>query len=87
MATDWMQQQISRLLAEAADAISRLDWETVSQRARAVIALDPENVDGLALLAAAQRASGTAPPSSGVSAPPQQAPPGQPTSFSNGRFS
>ena len=58
MATEWIQNQISRLLEEAARGVSKLDWELVRDRAQAALALDPENADGLALLAAAERALG-----------------------------
>ena len=58
MATEWIQNQISRLLEEAARGVSELEWELVRDRAQAALALDPENADGLALVAAAERALG-----------------------------
>ena len=51
MASDRLQRQIERLLDEAEEAISRFDWEALLQRAQAVLAMDPENRDGLAFLA------------------------------------
>lgn len=58
MASERIQRQVERLLDEADGAIARFDWETVSRYAQAVIALAPDNVDGVALLAAASRALG-----------------------------
>ena len=49
VATDFVQRQINRLLEQAGEAIVQLDWQVVNQRAQAVLALDPENADGLAL--------------------------------------
>ena len=92
MASEFVQRQINRLLEEAGEAISQLDWQVVNQRAQAVLALEPENVDGIALLAAAERALG-----SSITTPSVQSLPGssavaptttndQPTSFANGRY-
>ena len=50
MATEWLKGQIDLLLQGAAEAISRYDWEAVRQSAQAVLALDPDNSDGLGLL-------------------------------------
>ena len=50
-----------RLLDEADQAIARYDWEAVLQAAQAVLAIDPENGDGLAFLATVERALGLAP--------------------------
>ena len=55
MTNQWMNQQIQRFLDEAAEAISRLDWQTAYERAQAVLGLDPENADGLALRGATER--------------------------------
>ena len=55
MTSEIIQRQIKRLLAEAEEAIEKFDWETVHQRARTVIGLAPDNVDGVALLDAANR--------------------------------
>ena len=94
MATERLQRQIERLLDEAEEAVSKLDWPSVRDRAQAVLAFDPENQDAKGFLAAAERTLGdpgaatTAPdastPSMGdASSPPSTA---QPTSFANGRY-
>ncbi len=76
MASDRLLRQIERLLDEAEEAISRFDWESLLQRAQAVLAMDPENRDALAFLATAERALGTAAsllliqPSTSTSPPP-----------------
>ena len=63
MTSERIQRQIDRLLDEAEEGISRFDWESVRQCAQAVLALDPGNSDGAAMLAAANRALGeTSPP-------------------------
>ena len=41
MATDWTTSQIQVFLLEATEAMKALDWETVSQRAQAILALAP----------------------------------------------
>ena len=58
MASDRRTRRIERLLDEAEDAVSKLDWETVRGRAQAVLAFDPENADALDLLTGAERALG-----------------------------
>ena len=60
MASERVQRQIDRLLDEAEDASSGQDWETVQARAQHVLTFEPENPDGLAFLAAAERALGVA---------------------------
>ena len=55
MTSDIIQRQIARLLQEAEEAIARVDWEVVRQSAEALLVLDPDNTDGLALMAAAER--------------------------------
>lgn len=57
MATERLQRRIERLLDEAEDALSELDWPVVRLRVQAVLSLDPSNPDALALLAAADRSS------------------------------
>ncbi len=88
MATERLQRRIEQFLDEAEGAVARLDWAVVRDRARAVLGLDQENEDGLALLAAAERelgeTSSSAPATSISSAP--AAPSDQPTSFANGRY-
>ena len=58
MPSERIQRQIDTLLDEVDDAMRQLDWQTVTQRARAVLAFDSENEDALAYLAAAEKASG-----------------------------
>ena len=59
MASERVQRQIERLLDEAEEASSKRNWEVVRDRAEHVLTFDPNNPDGLALLAAAQRALGS----------------------------
>ena len=68
MPSERILRQIDRLLDEADAAISKFDWESVCQCAQAVLALDPANSDGAAILAAANRALGETSPASSVSA-------------------
>jgi len=92
MASDRLQRRLERLLDEAEEAITQLDWRVVHDRAQAVLAIDPENSDGLAFLATAERAlanSTPRPTGQPVTTPPtptQFATPDQPTSFANGRY-
>ena len=89
MASERVQRQTDRLLDEAEEAVSRLDWETVRDRSRAILAFDPDNADGLAFLAAAERGLGQMPESSPVEAS-QEGSPGPlydvPTSFADGKY-
>jgi serine/threonine protein kinase len=86
MASDRRTRRIERLLDEAEQAVSNLDW------AQAVLAFDPNNGDALDLLNGAERALGvsTPPPPSqlSTSATPstQSALPIDPSSFANGRY-
>ena len=50
------QRQIDRLLDQAEEAIAALRWQEVRDRARAVLALAPENPDAQNYLTAAERA-------------------------------
>ena len=92
MASDRRTRRIERLLDEAEQAVSNLDWQTVLDRAQAVLAFDPNNGDALDLLNGAERALGvsTPPPPSqlSTSATPstQSALPIDPSSFANGRY-
>jgi tetratricopeptide (TPR) repeat protein len=90
MATERLKRQIERLLDEAEQAVSQLNWRVVKARAEAVLAFDPGNGDAQAFLAAADRALETAggplpetPPLSLSTAAVSSA---QPTSFANGRY-
>ena len=90
MASERSQRRIERLLDEADEAVTQLDWGTVRDRATAVIALDPDNNDAHTLLAAAERAlSGHGALSSAqpaASPPTPVSPSAQPTSFANDRY-
>ena len=84
MASERTQRQIDRLLDQAEEAITSEDWYTVASRARAVLALDPENSDGLNYLAAADRALTTSGPI--PQGQPEPSRTDQPTSFANDRY-
>mgnify|MGYP001353383815 CR=1 FL=1 len=62
MASDRIQRRIDSLLDEADQAISQSDWAAVRDRAQNVLALDPDNSDANAFIAAADRAQGSASP-------------------------
>ena len=85
-----IQRQIDRLLDEAEEAASELDWAVVRDRATAVLAYQSENPDALAHLAAAEKAleSVVRPsPTATVTVQPPSAPTEpQPTSFADGRY-
>ena len=85
MPSERVQRQIGLLLDEAEQAITDLDWNVVSDRVQAVLALDPDNPDAHAYEEAAQRA-GVGPKS--VPSTPLQEPvlETQPTSFARGRY-
>ena len=87
MATERLQRRIESLLDEADEAIAKSDWALVRDRAHNVLALDPDNPDAQALVAAAGRAQSS--PSQSRSESPEFSPlVGQPhpTSFANGRY-
>ena len=90
MASERSRRRIERLLDEADEAVTSLDWETVSARVTAVLALEPDNAEAHTLLAAVERAVGGSlaavhlPPASSSAIP--TIPTGQPTSFANGRY-
>jgi len=88
MVSDRGKRRIERLLDEADEAVSKLDWETVRDRAQAALVFDSENPDALELLSGAEKALGSLAPSPSVEpavAPPVEAP-SQPTSFASGRY-
>ena len=58
MATERLRRRIEHLLDEAEEAISQHDWDVVRGHAQSVLALDPDNPDGVALIEAAERATG-----------------------------
>ena len=56
MVSERIQRQIDRFLDEAEEAVTQGDWAVAEDRARKVLALDPENSDALTYVAAADRA-------------------------------
>ena len=88
MATERLRKRIEHLLDEAEEAISQHDWEVVRGHAQSVLALDPGNPDGIALIEAAERAvrasddSVANPPASPITARVLD----HPTSFASGRY-
>ena len=51
-------QQIQRLIIDAQQAVNHLNWQTVLRLAQNILALDPVDLNGLALRAAAYRGLG-----------------------------
>src|SRR5439155_17681406 len=91
MATERVQRHIDRLLTDAEDAIAGSDWILARGRAHQVLALDPQNQDAAAYLAAADRANleDVALPPPGVlkrASPPSPKTFTQPTFFCEGRY-
>ncbi|MEE9324565.1 MAG: protein kinase, partial [Dehalococcoidia bacterium] len=93
MASDRIQRQVERLLDKAEDAVAKRNWAVVRDLAQDVLALDPENPDGLAFVAAAERAlrgSATLQSPEDIAAPADtQAPEPElsaPTSFADARY-
>ena len=92
MASERLQRHIERLLDEADQAIVQRQWDVVRERAQDILAIDPENSDGLAFLASAERALEVSTPASPTGQAPASPPiastptPSQPTSFADGRY-
>ena len=91
MASERVQRTINNLLDEAEEAVSRSDWAVVQDRARNVLAFDPDNQDAAAFMAAADRAlQDTIPQPTGEPPDPRPAAsaptPAQPSSFASGRY-
>ena len=92
MASERIQRQIDRFLDDAEEAVTQGNWTVAEDRARKVLALDPENSDALTYVAASNRAlHDSAPPT--TSEPTAPTPPtaadttsAQPTSFADGRY-
>ena len=55
MPSERIQRQIDRILDEAEAALAKYDWESVTQHALAVQALDANNEDAQTYLEAAKR--------------------------------
>ncbi len=62
MASDRLQLQTEHLPDEAVEAIAQRQWATALERAQDVVAIDQEDQEGHAFLAAAERALATTPP-------------------------
>ena len=90
MPSERFQRQLDRLLDEAEAALIQRDWQTVADRARDALALDPESADARDFLRASQRASAGAgealvqpDPSESIRTTPE---PALPSSFAAGRY-
>ena len=57
MASDRFQRQIERLLGEAESAVLRFDWGKVRKCAQSVLAIDPDNGEGLRSLTKQEQTS------------------------------
>ncbi|MDP6823215.1 MAG: protein kinase [Dehalococcoidia bacterium] len=88
-------RRIERLLDEADEAITSGDWSRAQQRARDVLAFDPENQEAAEFLVAAERRLGTGPAPAVENAPatpstelpsPIPADAAGPTTFADGRY-
>ncbi|MDP6512568.1 MAG: protein kinase, partial [SAR202 cluster bacterium] len=55
MVSNRIQRHIDRLLDDADEALTRFDWDAVRQCSEAVLQFDPNNVDALSFLEAANR--------------------------------
>ena len=86
MASNRLQRRLDLLLDEADEALSRFDWESVRQRAQAVLAIDPDNEEGRAFLASAERALGETASTREATGTAVAATAALPTSFANGRY-
>ncbi len=87
MPTERTQRRIDAFLDEADVSASSGDWSAVAEKARAVLAMDPDNEDAPALLRAAEANLG-APAATSTPAPaaPITAAPAVPESFAAGRY-
>src|SRR5690606_26058759 len=81
-------RRIEAFLDEADAAASRGEWQSVAEKARAVLAIDPDNQDAPALLRAARANLDGAPSPEARPTPraPAPAATAQPTSFAGGRY-
>ena len=58
MVSERARQRIERFLDQIDEASDAGDWNTVLEKAKDVLALDPDNADGKTFLAAAERRLG-----------------------------
>ena len=94
MASERIRRRIERLLDEADEAYSSHDWALAADRAKTALGLDPENEDGLAILAAIERMAGEDLPEAAVRPNRSSAPAAiesvsaadHPKSFADGRY-
>ena len=87
MESERLQQQIDRLLDEAEQAVSQLDWITLQKRAQDVVAIDPNIQEGQAFPSTAEWALSASGPQATKQAataiPTNSEIPDQPTTFSH----
>jgi len=93
MTTDRIQRRVEQLLDQADEAVTKLDWAVVRDRAQAVLTIDPENADAKSYMEIAERglgAAGSHPDVKRADSPSEvalsQPPTSHPTSFANGRY-
>ena len=88
MATERIQRRIERLLDQIEEAMDRLDWASVRDHAQALLRLDPENIDALTYLVAADRepVDSDPPAAQSTTRSASATAPDQPSSFANGRY-
>ena len=87
MASERVQRQIDRFLDDAEQAVSEGSWQLVIDTVQKALAFDPMNTDGLAFLAAAERALAIPPAASTMPEPLQPtAVHHPPRSFVSGRY-
>ncbi len=67
MPSERVQRRVERFLDESEEALSRNDWDLASARARAVLAIDPQNSDARLYLESAERGRTSASNAAGAS--------------------
>ncbi len=87
MVSERMRRRLDAFLDEADVAATANEWNLVADKARAVLALEPENADALGYLKMAEANLGAAPtPASEPAPPPSSTQPALPESFAGGRY-
>ncbi len=86
MPSERTQRRIDAFLDEADVSASNGDWSAVAEKARAVLAMDPENEDAPALLRAAEANLGASAATSTAAPMPAAPAPAVPESFAAGRY-
>ena len=69
MVSERIRRQIDRFLDEVEEAVTQGDWRVAEDRARKVLARDPEDTDALTYVAAADRALNDSAPTTTPSLP------------------